>query len=112
MQVDAVVVVLCTGVLVGWVVVSIRRSHELFVLSVDEGRVRVARGRLPPRLFADLCDVLLRQGVRSATIHVLRDGASTRVTSEQLGPGELQMLRNVVGLVPLAEIRAGRRGRG
>ena len=90
--------------------IAIKRSTELFVLEVEGGRVRVVRGRIPPRLLADIEEVVGRPPVPRAQIRVVTEGGAPRVLpGEGLDPGRLQQLRNVVGMWEVAKIRAGRR---
>ncbi|MEB2312572.1 MAG: DUF3634 family protein [Sorangiineae bacterium] len=91
-------------------VAAIRASTELFVLEVRDGKVTVRRGRLPPRLLADLEDVLGRPPVPKARVRCVAEDARPRVLPDPgLSPGRLQQLRNAVGRWELAQIRAGRR---
>jgi hypothetical protein len=96
------------------IAVGLRRANELFVVDVGGGRARLVRGRLPPRLLADLADVAraapsargrVRVVVRSARAEVVHGGG--------LDPATAQRVRNVVGQFGLAQLRGGRgRGRG
>ena len=101
---------LALAVLAVPLVVAIRRSTELFVIQVRQGHQRLARGRLPPRLYNDLGDVLTRARVQEVTIRVVVEGGTPRLhASPHLSPGTEQQLRNVIGTFPVAKIRAGRR---
>ena len=106
---DGIVVAVVFIAIVVAIAISISRSHELFVIEVDAGRVRLRRGRLPHALFGDLQDVVKRARIASARISVVRDGDGPRVLAPSLDAGQLQQLRNVVGTYPLAKIRAGTR---
>ncbi len=91
-------------------VLGLRRSTELFAVEVKAGRAILKRGRLPPRLFNDIEDVVKRSAPQSAKITVVVESGLPRVrvqgsTSEAFE----QQLRNVVGAYQTAQIRAGRR---
>lgn len=85
----------------------LRRATVLFLLQVKGGKTRFVRGRIPPALLRELCDVLdgsRHQGVVSA---VLDDREARVVVRGDFDAGTVQQLRNVVGRYPLAKIRAG-----
>lgn len=91
-------------------VVSIRRSTELFVVDVRKGRAFLRRGRIPQRLLNDLGDVVKRARVVSGTLRcVVEQGRPRLYPSGQLEAGTIQQLRNVVGTYDVAKIRAGKR---
>jgi hypothetical protein len=91
-------------------VISMRRANELFVMEVRDGNVRVIRGRAPQRLLDDLETIVARGGVETATIRVVtEDGVARAVTGGALTDAQCQQVRNVVGMWPIAKIRAGRR---
>ena len=91
-------------------VVAIRRSTELFVVQVRHGEPRLVRGRLPHRLYNDLCDVLARARVQEAQLRVVVEGGTPRLRpSQDISRGTEQQLRNVIGTFPIAKIRAGGR---
>lgn len=75
--------------------VLVRRANELFVLDVQEGKVEVLRGRLPPALLRDLRDVL--RDVPRATVTARVEGGRPMVRAEGLSEPVLQRVRNVVG---------------
>ena len=89
--------------------VAIWRSNELFCLEVDGRRVRFVRGRIPQRLLDDLADVLRRPPVSHARLRAVSEDRRPRivVSSGNVGEGQLQQLRNVLGTWELAKIRAG-----
>lgn len=91
--------------------IAIRRSNELFVLELVNGKVRVVRGRLPQRLLDDLVDVLERAKGESARIRVVVEDQRARVVvgGGNLSETRLQQVRNVVGTYKLAQIKAGGR---
>ena len=91
-------------------IISIRRSTELFVLRVRKGRVHFVRGRIPRALLEDIGDVVRRPRVVSAELRVVREGGRPRLLARgQLDEGQTQRLRNVLGRWQVAQIRAGRR---
>jgi hypothetical protein len=94
-------------------VIAIRRSNELFVLDVAQGKVSVVRGRLPQRLLDDLVDVLERAKTETARIRVIVEEGRPRVVigGGTLSETRLQQVRNVVGTYKLTQIRAGGRTR-
>ena len=90
------------------IAVVVRRSTELFVIDVADGRVRLVRGRLPQRLFGDIEDVLRRAGLSGARVRVVIDGSRPSVqASPDVSSGVAQQLRNVVGSYQVAQLRNG-----
>jgi hypothetical protein len=88
--------------------VAIVRSTELFVLEIGAGQVRLVRGRMPKRLFADLSDVVERARLQSGRVRVVIEGGSPRVLpSDEVPSGVAQQLRNVVGTYQVVQIRNG-----
>ena len=91
-------------------VVAILRANELFVVNIEQGEARLVRGRVPPRLLADVGDVV--RSVERARLHCVNEGGKPALYSEgTLSPAEKQRLRNVVGAWTVAQIRAGARKR-
>jgi hypothetical protein len=96
--------------LVFWLI--LRRATELFCVHVRDGAVRHVRGRIPPSLFSDLCDVLAAPRVANAVVRAVTRGGEPRLLVEgELGADQLQRLRNVLGRFKTAQIRSGRRPR-
>jgi hypothetical protein len=90
--------------------VSIRRSNELFCVTVSRGRATFRRGRLPPGLLDDINAVVRQPPVRRASIRVVQEGGQPRAQiSGRLSAGQRQRLRNVVGTYSLARIKGGGR---
>ncbi|HEY3237471.1 MAG TPA: DUF3634 family protein [Polyangiaceae bacterium] len=91
--------------------IAIRRSTELFVVTVTRGNTRLVRGRLPPRLFNDLCDVLGHPPAASARVNVIAQAGHPRVVVSRgsLPAGQLQRLQNLVGSYQTQQIRSGKR---
>jgi hypothetical protein len=93
-----------------WALVS--RGNELFVVDVAAGRARGVRGRIPPRLLADLDDVVRRPPVPRGELRVVVSGgrpALARATG--LSPEQAQRARNVIGLWTVSQIRTARAAR-
>ncbi|MFO0756552.1 MAG: DUF3634 family protein [Byssovorax sp.] len=87
-------------------VVSLMRANELFCLKIKDGKVRVARGRIPPSLLGDLTDILGKPRVMEGTLRGVIEDRSARVYAEaELTDAQKQQIRNVVGAVPVAKIR-------
>lgn len=77
---------------------SLKRAATLFRIDIEEGQVTRVRGRVPPRMLADIKDVALRGGVLRATLRgVMRDGRPVLHFDGELDPGLQQQLRNVMG---------------
>lgn len=106
----ALVTLLIVGALVA-LVTAVRRWQTLCVLDVADGRVTVARGGLPPAILSDLRDVAARRPkMVQARITILREGGRAAVRFRgAVTEAQAQQVRNVVGSVPLARLRAGTR---
>jgi hypothetical protein len=76
------------------------RSRELFVLSVRDGRTKLARGRIPPALREALDDVMRRAAVERATLRALRRDGRAHLEATGLSEPVLQRARNVLGTFP------------
>lgn len=88
---------------------SLRRAGTLFVLKLAEGRATLVRGRLPPRLFADMEDVAARAASARGVVEChVSDGAPRLTFRGVIDPGVQQQLRNVLAGVTAAQIRGGR----
>jgi len=89
-------------------VIAIIRANELFVVKIRGGKTRLVRGRLPPRLLADVDDVV--RGVVLARLHCVNEGGKPTLYAEgTLSPSEKQRLRNLIGTWSVAQIRSGTR---
>jgi hypothetical protein len=87
-------------------VLAIVRANELFVLKIEGGSVRLARGRIPKRLLDDLGDVV--RGVAAATLRCVNEsGKPTLYAEGDLDPVHRQRVRNLVGTYTVSQIRAG-----
>lgn len=89
---------------------GLRRANELFVLTARAGALSVARGRLPPALFADLADIAARERLDDVYIRAVSESGVPRLIFR--GPKHAaaeQAARNVLGRHSVSQIRAGRR---
>lgn len=87
-------------------VVALMRANELFCLKIQGGKVRVARGRIPPALLGDLTDILGAPRVMEGTLRGVVEDRAVRVYAEaELTDAQKQQIRNVVGRWPVAKIR-------
>lgn len=98
------------GALILPLVISIRRSTELFKVKVRGGAARFVRGRMPQALLSDIEDVARSTNIAHADLRaVRRDGRAELITSGELTREQLQRLRNVVAAYTLPRIAAGGR---
>lgn len=98
--------ILGLGLFVLGVLLLATRANEVFRISVRQGRCLVVRGRVPPGLLHELCEVVRRAGVERASIRAVRRGGSTRLDARGVGAGLEQRLRNVFGTRGLSDLRA------
>jgi len=88
---------------------GLKRSNQLFVVKIREGRVAFSRGRIPAELLADIADIVARAGVTRAEFRgVVSDGAPRLLFQGEMSPGVQQQLRNVVGTFSTTQIRQGK----
>ncbi len=88
-------------------VVQLMRANELFYLRLRGGRVRIARGRIPQRLFDDISDVLRAPAVTEGTLRGVSEGGRVRLYAEAaLTDPQRQRLRNLVGMWTVSQIRS------
>jgi hypothetical protein len=92
-------------------VVALLRANELFCLRMrGDGRLRIARGRIPRRLLGDIADVLKEPAVTRGTLRgVSEDGRVRLYVEAELTDAQRQRLRNVVATWPVATVRAAPR---
>lgn len=83
----------------------LRHANELFVLRIDDGKVRVVRGRIPKRLLDGIADIAEKSRVSGVRVRVISEGGSPRLVPDELSPELAQRIRNVVGQFTVAEIR-------
>ena len=80
-----------------------REAITICVIRVTDGRAKIARGGMAPRVFADLADVIGRP-------RVVRNRGYAKVEIEgDVSAAQRQQLRNVIGSVPLAKLVNARR---
>jgi hypothetical protein len=90
----------------------LRRATELFCVRVERGSPRHVRGRMPPALFSDFCDILASPRIDGAVVRAVTEGGRPRlIVDGDLHPDQVQRLRNVLGRFQTAQIRSGRRAR-
>jgi hypothetical protein len=82
------------------------RARELFVLSVENGITKVARGRARKELVEALADVFARAKIQRAMVKVLRADGHVRMVARGLDASTLQRARNVLGTFPLHKLNA------
>lgn len=88
---------------------SVRRGTELFVVRAGRGQVRFVRGRMPPALFTDLCE-LFRDAAQPLRLTVVRRAGRPEAQIEGvLSPGDRQRLRNILALYSVQQIARGAR---
>jgi len=90
------------------IAVGMSRLGELFVLDVEGGKITVRRGALPKRLLNDFGDVVSRPGVTRAVLRATVENGRPmlRVAGGEVPDGQLQRLRNVLGLWTKEQIRS------
>lgn len=83
-------------------------TRGLFTVTVRAGRIASVRGRVPPGVLADLREVLAGSDA-AGTVRALDVGRGTAVVElrGRFDERVAQRIRNVVGNVPVARLRAG-----
>jgi hypothetical protein len=108
----AVLVACALGVAIGLLLVwaNARAAITVAVAEVRDGKLEITRGGLSPRVLGDLRDVAARPRIKSATLRIIRakDRARIEVRGE-VSEQQVQRFRNVVGIVPLAQLVKARR---
>jgi hypothetical protein len=93
-------------------VLSLLRANELFCLKLRDGRLHIARGRIPQALLDDLADVLRDPPVTRGTLRgVIEDRRVQVRTDAELTDAQRQRIRNVVAAWPIARVRNAPRPR-
>ena len=83
-----------------------QRARTIAVCEIELGRLRVARGRLSPKVASELRDVVTRTKVHRATVVIFKeDGKPALRFSGSMDPRAQQQIRNVVGRFKIAELR-------
>jgi hypothetical protein len=87
-------------------VVSLMRANELFCLKIQGGKLRVARGRIPPALLGDLSDILRHPAPPEGTLRGVVEDRLVRIYADvALSEAQRQQIRNVVSAWPVAKVR-------
>lgn len=84
-----------------------RNAALLARVTVTAGRPELVRGRLPPRLWFDIEDVVQRNPCDVGDIRLEVDRGRARIEASGLGEDAIQQLRNAAAQYPLAQLRAG-----
>lgn len=101
-------ILLAIGVALIPLVISIRRSTELFKLRVSAGQARLVRGRIPQSLLGDFNDIVSSPPVQDAAVWAIREGGRAQLlTRGTIHPDQVQRLRNALGMYSLQRIMAG-----
>ena len=92
---------------VGLLLWMMRNATTLFVAVVQRGTIVKLRGTAPKALMRDIAAVVRVRPVSHAQIRVFAEGkqASVQVRGD-IGADEVQRLRNLLGLWPVAKIRS------
>jgi hypothetical protein len=89
---------------------SARAAVTVCVARVTNGKLEVVRGEVSPRLLGDLRDVVKKPRVKRATIRIVRAKDKARVEmSGGLDEAQRQRVRNVVGVLTLAQVTGGKK---
>ena len=89
---------------------SLKRAATLFTVVVREGRIARSSGRIPPRMMAEISEIIETAGVSHAKIRgVTRDGRPVLQFEGEMDTGIQQQMRNVVGQFTTGQIRSGRK---
>ncbi len=103
---------LAVAAFVGTVSLLAYRARILFELEFRDGRLRRARGRIPPKLLHDLMDVIPRKHTARLFVRCWMDRDQARVIMRGDATDDLsQPFRNIVGLWPLARLKSAPRVR-
>lgn len=90
------------------VLVHRRATRGLCTLRVRAGRVERQRGKIPPRVLGDLCEVLAPSAATGTLRVVATDNGGVYVEVRgRFDPVVVQRVRNVLGSIPAARWRAG-----
>ena len=100
-----IILAICVAVIVA-LVVSADRRRTLVVIGFERGHARVTRGRVPPRVLAEIRDVAERNRLAKGSVTLRRESGEVRVDLVGVeDPRAAQQLRNVIGRFRLAELR-------
>lgn len=100
-----IILAICVAVIVA-LVISADRARTLAVIAFERGTARVTRGRIPPRVLAEVRDVAQRNRLSKGSVTLRRESGEVRVDLAGVAdPRAAQQLRNVIGRFRLAELR-------
>ncbi len=89
---------------------GLKRASILFSVSIRDGQVAKVRGNIPPRLMAEIRDIVARAHVTQGEIKaVSRSGEPKLLFEGEMDAGMAQQMRNVVGQFTVGQIRTGQR---
>ena len=86
---------------------AISRGTELFAIRVEAGQCRFLRGKMPQGLLDEIADVLSGTGASGLLRAQQERGSAVLSFKGQFSEATQQQLRNVLGMYPLARIKAG-----
>ena len=82
-----------------------RRATTILAAEVRDGVLNVRHENITPRVLADIRDVVRTPPVKYALIRVVRRDRRAQLDARgSLTSAQLQQLRNVIGVVPLAQL--------
>lgn len=85
---------------------GLRRAALLFTVTVRNGQVARVRGRVPPRLLAEIEDIIAQASVTNAHFEAkTRDGSPVLHFEGEMDPTTIQQMRNVMGQFTVGQIR-------
>jgi len=88
------------------VVIAADRRRTLAVVRFERGKATVVRGKLPPRVLAEVRDVAERMRIPGGMVTLRRESGTVDVELRGVDdPRAAQQLRNVIGRFRLAELR-------
>jgi hypothetical protein len=99
---------LLLGVLLLPIARGLGLAGELFRVRAQYGALTLERGRLPPKLFAELSDIAVRERLHDVIVRAVVEGGRPRLILQgKTGHSAEQPLRNVLGRFTLAQLRSG-----
>jgi hypothetical protein len=100
-------------VLMAPLVVALLRANELFCLKLRDGKIKIARGRLPQGLLDDISDILKSSPPSMrGTLKGVSEGGRVQLYAEaELSEAQRQQLRNVIAQWPVTRVRNANRPR-
>lgn len=87
-------------------VISADRRRTIAIVVLERQTANVTRGRLPPRVLAEIRDVAERNRLTRGKVSIRRESGEVRLDLHGIDdPRVQQQLRNVIGRFRLAELR-------